>query len=172
MTIKAAKTLDLTKNQHAVSSMIGRVFGRYTVVERDGSDTAGARYSCQCACGTVKTVRGSSLRNRSTQSCGCLNKEVISTHGMTGSRTYSSWRSMKGRCYRPKNNRYELYGGRGITVCDRWLKSFEAFLQDMGERPEGKTLDRIDSDGSYEPNNCKWSTPSEQNSNRRGYGTI
>lgn len=88
--------------------------------------------------------------------------------GEKPSTTYNSWAAMKQRCYDPKRSNYAYYGGRGIKVCDQWINSFDQFLADMGERPEGKTLDRIDVNGNYEPSNCRWVTAKEQTSNRRG----
>lgn len=90
------------------------------------------------------------------------------THGMTKTSTHNIWVSMKGRCYTPSNSRYKDYGGRGIKVCDRWRYSFENFLEDMGVRPEGLSIDRIDPNGDYEPNNCRWASRTIQNFNQRG----
>jgi len=87
------------------------------------------------------------------------------THGLHNTSIYRRWQSIVQRCYNPANNRYKRYGGRGITVCDRWRYSFENFYADMGHPPEGKTLDRIDNSKGYEPSNCKWSTPQEQSNN-------
>ncbi len=117
------------------------------------------------------------LRSGKTKSCGCYARDKASEwgkkatrHGHAGkrpSRTYQSWIAMRNRCYREKDVHYASYGGRGITVCGSWRASFEVFLADMGERPEGKTLDRIDPDGNYEPGNCRWATPVEQRANWR-----
>jgi ribosomal protein L15 len=95
-----------------------------------------------------------------------LGNKNAATHGHVGTQTHNSWRDMLARCYQPGNPSYSSYGGRGITVCDRW-KQFEQFLADMGERPAGTTLDRINVDGMYEPANCRWATPKEQTANRR-----
>ena len=148
-------------------SMEGKTFGRLLVVSRNGSDRAGFRYLCECSCGAVKTVRGSSLRNGSTKSCGCLNLDKLTKHGMTDTPTYMSWISARARCRYKKSISYPYYGGKGIDICDRWYDSFENFLKDMGERPEGTTLDRIEGSKDYYPENCRWATLVEQSSNRR-----
>ncbi|WP_328981757.1 hypothetical protein OG258_19885 [Streptomyces mirabilis] len=123
-----------------------------------------------CDCGTPHTIRRDHW-GKAVKSCGCLAKELISvrstTHGMTKSPTYRTWVAMIQRCTNPGRSNYPYYGGRGITVCSRWRNSFEAFLQDMGERPDGMTLDRVDTDGSYEPGNCRWATKNEQAQNQR-----
>lgn len=126
----------------------------------------------ECDCGTQKLYwRANLIRSKSpTRSCGCMRREQRHTyarrHGHYRSRTYRSWYSMKTRCANPANNNYVNYGARGITVCDEW-QDFPAFLADMGVRPSGMSLDRIDVNGNYEPHNCRWATAYQQAQNKR-----
>ena len=149
----------------------GLRFGRLVVLERVATEDKTTFYKCSCDCSETKTVRSVSLRNGDTQSCGCLRKEKMTekktTHGLYGSPTYRSWRAMIIRCTDKSHKQFKDYGGRGIAICPEWLASFESFVSDLGIRPSGKTLDRIKTDGHYEPGNCKWSTPKEQNANKR-----
>ena len=151
----------------------GKRFNRWLVKSPSEKRANGlVMWLCYCECGTERLVRSSDLTTGHSQSCGCLSKEALSLqrlkhgHSKDGkSKTYKAWKNMLQRCRYEKDKYYEIYGGRGIKVCDRW-KEFVNFLEDMGERPEGKTIDRIDGDGNYEPSNCKWSTLKEQNNNR------
>jgi hypothetical protein len=156
--------------------LIGKRFGRLTVTKRLKVKWVTV-WLCRCSCGEITKVFGSNLRSGHTQSCGCLTKEITAQrnranirHGhcvaYKSTRIYRIWSSMLERCRTPQHRAYKHYGGRGIRVCEQWL-IFENFLADMGERPPGRSLDRIDNDGNYEPSNCRWATQTEQVRNRR-----
>ena len=142
--------------------IVGKKFGRWVVVSR----FAGAMWLCRCECGTEKPVTGSSLKRGASKSCGCYSRDITRKHGMEGTPTYNVWAHMLSRCRNQSHKQYADYGGRGITVCDDWL-SFPQFLADMGKKPRGKSLDRIDNDGPYAPGNCRWATYKEQLRNQR-----
>lgn len=130
-----------------------------------------ARWRCRCDCGNIRDVRADDLKSGNSKSCGCIQREKARarflTHGQTGTQLHSVWVQMKQRCLNPNDDKYAAYGGRGITVCDAWRDSFEAFCRDMGERPPGHSLDRINNDGNYEPGNVRWAPSSVQSRNRR-----
>jgi hypothetical protein len=148
--------------------MLGMKFNRLTVLSERGKDAHGYRYACLCDCQAEVEVSGAHLRSGTVKSCGCLRSEVTAKkntkHGCVGSPEYESWQAMKNRCLQEGQSAYKRYGGRGIKICDRWM-DFENFLSDMGARPSGMTLERINGDGNYEPSNCRWATIAEQNRN-------
>jgi hypothetical protein len=155
-------------------NLTGLSFGRWTVVAYRGRHKSRpTSWLCRCECGTERIVISSSLVAVSgTQSCGCFQKEQLAsrmlTHGYSSAAEHMAWASLKDRCHNEKSSSYDGYGGRGISVCDRWRDSFENFLADMGERPSKEhSIDRKDNDGNYEPDNCRWATKKEQGRNRR-----
>lgn len=158
------KTLDL----------IGQRFGSLVVAERAEMRGGESYWRCACDCGRSVVVRGRNLKSKNTGSCGCVQKKRSASAsrvhsaciGRKTSPEYRSWQSMIARCENPNYHHFHRYGGRGIRVCASWRKSFPVFLADMGRRPSGTTLDRIDNDGSYEPGNCRWASRLVQRHNQ------
>jgi hypothetical protein len=161
---------------HPLTDMTGRHVGLLTVLERAPVHGKNAHWRCVCACGRETVVSGTRLRRGLTRSCGCLRRDNGLKHGHRRPGAthplYRVWTTMWQRCSNPRATSYENYGGRGITVCNRW-RDFAAFLADMGDRPEWADggIDRVDNDRGYEPGNCRWATAKEQRANRRRKGS-
>ena len=153
----------MTRNE---SELTGRRFARWVVISRD---TRPRYWMCRCDCGTVRSVFVGHLKRGNTSSCGCLHKELskarATKHDAHGSPEYRAWSLAKTRCTNPNREKYRRYGARGIRMCERWANDFSVFLADMGHKPAGTSLERINNDGPYAPDNCRWATPAEQSRN-------
>lgn len=153
-----------------IIDLTGQTFGSLTVIRRDGFFEHRSQrviaWLCRCDCGNNHRARGQRLRSGETDSCGCVPR----SHGMTHTPEFHAWTAMKQRCSNPRNEQWDLYGGRGISVCAEWQGSFDAFFAHVGPRPTpDHSIDRIDDDGNYEPGNVRWATPEIQNRNRGRY---
>lgn len=153
-----------------ISDLSGKKFNRIKIIEFSHSEKGNSVWKCQCDCGKIFYCQARMFKHEKTKSCGCLKKEKwkkrITTHGMAYSPEYIVWNNMKNRCNNKNHTSYNLYGGRKIKICERWINSFENFFEDMGHRPKNHTLERIDNDGDYTPDNCKWATRKKQNMNK------
>jgi hypothetical protein len=151
-----------------VKNLVGHRFSRWLVLDYLGK----SMWRCRCDCGNERLVFTGALTHKKSTSCGCLRAEIASkkstTHGLTKSPEYKTWAGVKRRCYNENEKAYESYGAAGITMCQEWRDSFEAFLAHMGPKPSmDHTIDRIKNEKGYEPDNCRWATKAEQNRNKR-----
>jgi hypothetical protein len=152
--------------RNRITNLVGNKYGRLLVTDFVEIVNGYSKWACECDCGKSIIVRGTNLTNGNTQSCGCLSIDNHTTHGKSHSLTYKVWQGMHQRCYNEKEASYKYYGARGIKVCKRW-HTFENFFSDVGEKPTGMFMDRVNNDGDYKPSNFRWATVTESNRNKR-----
>lgn len=176
LTSGVTKSCGCYQSEYQTDNLMGQKFGRLTVIERTAPPSKSksehhAYWLCECDCGEFHVARGSDLKSGQITSCGCYSVERSTKHGLRNDPIYSRWSTIKARCYNPNNPKFPDYGGRGITMCDRWRDNVETFYEDLSKLPhygeQGYSVNRIDNDGNYEPGNVEWSTDKGQANNKR-----